>query len=220
MHKLRYERVYDEITSRIKHGIYQPGEKLPRIEDLAKEFNVGTSSIREAIRILNQQKILRVKQGSGTYVHEEISNEPEVYIDQLENITFSQLIEARLIIEPRLAELAAKRATKEEGKELLSIAKEMNKKSEEHKNFLPEDMKFHDYICKLSKNELLAQMMQLISDLLLDSRRKTMKWEGMDEIASAYHILIAHAIEDNEPEKAKELMEQHIKELYKRDNIS
>src|SRR5690625_1782362 len=79
MHKLRYERVYDEITSRIKHGIYQPGEKLPRIEDLAKEFNVGTSSIREAIRILNQQKILRVKQGSGTYVHEEISNEPEVY---------------------------------------------------------------------------------------------------------------------------------------------
>lgn len=213
MKKLRYEKVYDAIKDRIKNGIYLPGEKLPRLEDLSKEFGVSISSVREAVRIFNKQKILTVRQGSGTFVRDDLSNTPAEQIDFLENASFNQLAEARLIIEPELAALAAEKATEDEVKKLLSLAEQMKFKADAGKDFLKEDLDFHFLIADICKNEILSQMIYVISDLLIDSRRKTMKWEGMDQKASAFHILIAQAIAQKNPTQARDLMRSHLSDI-------
>lgn len=82
--KLTYETVYDEIKRNIKEGHWKQGEQLPPLEQLSAELGVGISSVREAVRILGKQKILRIEQGRGTYVESELTETPEHRLDFLE----------------------------------------------------------------------------------------------------------------------------------------
>jgi GntR family transcriptional repressor for pyruvate dehydrogenase complex len=74
-------------------------------------------------------------------------------------------------------------------------------------------MRFHELIAKASHNEIMYRMLEMISDLLIDSRRKSMKWEGMDEKASSYHFLIAQAITQSNPTQARALMKCHLEDM-------
>ncbi len=211
--KLRYEVVYDEIRLRIKNGYWKINERIPTIEDISKELNVGVSSVREAIRILEKQGILLIQQGSGTYVGKQLESTPSEQFDFLENASFVQLLEARLVIEPELSSLAALNANDQQKQAILHNAQTMQKKVRQKQDFLKEDIEFHHLIALASGNHILVQMLQLMSDLLLDSRRKTMKWNGMDEKAVSYHVLIAHSIVESQSDQAKILMKNHIEDM-------
>lgn len=211
--KLTYETVYDQIRQNIKDGVWKRGEQLPPLEQLSVELGVGISSVREAVRILGKQKILRIEQGRGTYVDNELSDTPGHRLDFLERATMLQLTEARLIVEPELAALAAEKATAEEAEAILESAEAMKRKIEQKRDFLKEDMLFHELIAKASHNEIMYHMLDRIGDLLIDSRRQSMKWEGMDEKASSYHFLIAQAIVQRNPTQARTLMKCHLEDM-------
>ncbi|ULL19608.1 FadR family transcriptional regulator [Paenibacillus sp. H1-7] len=211
--KLTYETVYDQIKQNIKEGVWKQGEQLPPLEQLSAELGVGISSVREAVRILGKQKILRIEQGRGTYVDNELSDAPANRLDFLERATMLQLTEARLIVEPELAALAAEKASAEEAQAILEAAEAMKRKIEKKRDFLKEDMLFHELIAKASHNEIMYHMLDRIGDLLIDSRRQSMKWEGMDEKASSYHFLIAKAIIERNPTQARTLMKCHLEDM-------
>jgi GntR family transcriptional repressor for pyruvate dehydrogenase complex len=212
--KLTYEVVYDELKHRIQDGVWKPGERLPTIEELSIQLNVGISSIREAVRILNKQKILRVEQGRGTYVREEIpEGATKDHLAFLENASWVQLTEARLVIEPQLAGMASVKASQAELDALVANARLMQKKVKNGLDFLKEDMEFHRLIAKASHNEVLYNMLEVIGDLLLDSRRHTMRIPGMDDKAAAYHTLIADAIAQRNQQQAIDLMRLHIQDM-------
>lgn len=211
--KLTYETVYDQIKQNIKDGVWKQGEQLPPLEQLSAELGVGISSVREAVRILGKQKILRIEQGRGTYVEQDLSATPATRIDFLERATMLQLTESRLIIEPQLAALAAKKATEDEAAAIMEMAQVMKRKVEKGQDFLKEDMRFHELIAKASQNEIMYRMLEMITDLLVDSRRKSMKWEGMDEKAASYHFLIAQAIVQRNPTQARDLMKCHLEDM-------
>lgn len=211
--KLMYESVYDEIRLRIKKGYWKINERIPTIEEISKELNVGVSSVREAIRILGKQGILLIQQGRGTYVGKQLESTPSEQFDFLENASFVQLLEARLVIEPELSSLAALNATDQQKQAILHAAQTMQKKVRQEQDFLKEDIEFHHLIAVASGNHIVVQMLQLMSDLLVDSRRKTMKWKGMDEKAVSYHLLIAHAIKESQADQARMLMKNHIEDM-------
>nr|WP_275901187.1 FCD domain-containing protein [Paenibacillus periandrae] len=211
--KLTYETVYDEIKRNIKEGHWKQGEQLPPLEQLSAELGVGISSVREAVRILGKQKILRIEQGRGTYVESELTETPEHRLDFLERATMLQLTEARLIIEPELAAMAADKATQEEAEAIVATADAMKRKVEKKRDFLKEDMEFHDLIAKASHNEIMYHMLDRMSDLLVDSRRKSMKWQGMNEKASSFHYLIAQSIVQRNPTQARALMKCHLEDM-------
>ncbi|MCM3716123.1 FCD domain-containing protein [Alkalihalobacillus oceani] len=214
MRKLMYESVYEEIKKRIKEGVWKEGEQIPTVQALSKELEVGASSVREAIRVLAKQNILKVEQGRGTYVMNDLKSGQENHgFTFLEDATMLQLTEARIIIEPELAALAAENATEEEVKSIMKAAHGMNRKRKQNKNFFREDMLFHYLIAKASGNYIIFQMLNKISDLLVDSRKRTMQMEGMDEKASHYHILIAEAIAQKNPSQARNLMKAHIDDV-------
>ncbi|MCS7461269.1 FCD domain-containing protein [Paenibacillus doosanensis] len=211
--KLTYETVYDQIKQNIAGGVWKQGEKLPPLEQLSAELGVGISSVREAVRILGKQKILRIEQGRGTYVQDDLSDKPGHRLDFLERATMLQLTEARLIVEPELAALAAEKATEAEAQAIVDAAEAMKRKMEKKQDFLKEDMLFHELIAKASHNEVMYHMLDRIGDLLVDSRRKSMKWEGMDAKASSYHYLIAQAIAQRNPTQARALMKCHLEDM-------
>ncbi|WP_248929822.1 FadR/GntR family transcriptional regulator [Paenibacillus hamazuiensis] len=211
--KLTYETVYEEIKRRIRSGEWKQGEKMPPLEQLSAELGVGISSVREAVRILGKQKILTIEQGRGTFVTDDLSDASHDRLDFLERASMLQLTEARLIIEPELAALAAEKATEEEAERIMATAMAMKKKVERGEPFLQEDMQFHEFIARAAHNDVMVHMMDRISDLLIDSRRRSMKWPGMHEKASSYHYLIARAIADRNPTQARVLMKSHLEDM-------
>ncbi|MBO9607427.1 MAG: FadR family transcriptional regulator [Paenibacillaceae bacterium] len=211
--KLAYEKVYDEMKRRIASGEWEPGSRLPTIEQLSALFGVGVSTVREAVRILGKQKIVRIEQGRGTFVSSELSASPPQLVDVLERASIRQLTDARLIVEPELAALAARHATAEAREAIVRDAEAMRRKAAAGRDFLAEDIRFHERIAAAAANEVLAGMMAHVNDLLLDSRRTTMKWPGMNEKASSYHMLIAQAIAGRDEERARTLMRLHLEDM-------
>jgi GntR family transcriptional repressor for pyruvate dehydrogenase complex len=81
------------------------------------------------------------------------------------------------ILETELAALAAERASDAEIQAIVRNSRKMKKKIKAGEDFLKEDIEFHDLIARTGKNQVLS----MIEDLFLDSRRRSMKWKGMDE---------------------------------------
>lgn len=81
--KAQYLKVIDKIKEKIFSGKIKIGDKLPPERDLAEEYKVGRPSIREAVRGLEILGLLEVKQGSGTYVRNNIE---KLMVDSLDII--------------------------------------------------------------------------------------------------------------------------------------
>lgn len=63
-----YERIYDEVRGKIQSGDWKPGEQLPKIEALAAAFDVGKTTIKTALRLLERDGWVRGQQGKGVFV--------------------------------------------------------------------------------------------------------------------------------------------------------
>ncbi|TLS53633.1 FadR family transcriptional regulator [Paenibacillus antri] len=213
MRKLAYEAVYDGIRYRIASGDWSVGSRIPTIEELSREFGTGVSSVREAVKILGKQGVLRIEQGRGTFVAQSLEEASGERLDALENATLLQLTEARLVVEPELAALAAVHGGADAKRAILDNASAMREKMARGEEFLREDLDFHRLIAVAAGNVVLREMMSVASDLLLDSRRRTMKWEGMDEKTIAHHQLIAYAIAEGRAETARSQMRSHLEDI-------
>jgi len=210
--KLIYEVVLDEMVRRVREGLWKPGERIPSIEELSAELNVGVSSVREAVRILGKQHVLVVEQGRGTFVNANLSADWDR--QRLpEPASWLQLTEARLVVEPELAAMAAERATTAEAEAILQCARAMQRKVRAGQPFVKDDIEFHERIADAARNEVLQRMIRLASEALVESRRRTMRMTGMDDKAASYHLLIASAIAERQPDRARELMRLHLADM-------
>src|ERR1700676_581237 len=114
------ETLIDQVTNKIKQDIaqhkYKAGEKIPAEPELMKLYEVGRSTIREAIKILSMTGVLRVQQGSGTFVNNGMQHET---IDQrLRRADFEEINAVRKLLEDEIVKLAAKNHTEQDLEEM------------------------------------------------------------------------------------------------------
>lgn len=64
----KYQTAYDEVVRRIRTGVYEPGQKLPPIRELAVDLSVGQSTLKSALMLLQKDGWTRGQQGDGVYV--------------------------------------------------------------------------------------------------------------------------------------------------------
>src|SRR5216117_3565728 len=125
---IKSTRIYEEIVRQVKQliaeGRLKSGDQLPPERDLAEKFVVSRTSVREALRALESLGFVEIRPGEGTFVRE---MSVEALIEPLALLMFSkreaigELFEARRLLEPAIAALAARRATPEEVKEMERI---------------------------------------------------------------------------------------------------
>src|SRR3990170_281010 len=109
------EVVLEQIQKLIAEGKLQPGDHLPSEMDLAEQFGVGRSSIREAMRVLQLVGVVEVIQGKGTFVREPGILPLMVDWSRIAEMgIIAEVMEARQFMEVLLAQLAAERATDED----------------------------------------------------------------------------------------------------------
>jgi len=209
---LIYETVLDELKRRVADGELRPGDQLPSVQQLSREFHVGVSSVREALRVLAATSVVRIEHGRGVFVSAQLPAVDELRerFTTTEAASLKHLIEARRIIEPEVAALAAQRATTAHIDQIWECARRMDRNFRAGRDWMEADLGFHAALCEAAGNPVIAGMLQRTNDLLIDSRRETMRDRAVSERACHFHLLIASAVADHKPLLARALMQEHM----------
>lgn len=212
------EQLYDYITA---HSM-RPGDKLPNEFKLAEQFGVGRSTVREAVKLLVSRNVLETRRGSGTYVKDLIpaDMDPLNLRSVQDKVALAMdLVDLRLILEPGIAELAAYNATEEEIRHLQELCDATEYKIENNLYYIQDDIDFHTYIARCSKNKVVEQLISIIETAVLMFVNITHR-QLMKETVTT-HRAITKAIADHDPIGARSAMTMHIafnrnliKEIY------
>ena len=164
--KLLGSQVEDALFAYILNEPVEVGQKIPNEFELAEQFGVGRSTIREAVKGLVSRGILEVRRGSGTYVVSTSSLEE----DPLGLSKFQdkyklalELFDVRLMLEPEIAALACEYASDEEREQLKKLCDEVEELYLTGKNHIKKDVEFHTYIAKCSRNRVVETLIPVIN---------------------------------------------------------
>ena len=112
-----HEQIVEQVQLLIEKGRLKHGDQLPPERELASIFKVSRHTVREAIRILEQKKILKSRPGSGTYIIlEDESSVVELLARAIfrEKNSLSEIFQFRELLKPQIAGLAAQNATQKD----------------------------------------------------------------------------------------------------------
>lgn len=217
---VRRTKIYAEVASQIHRlladGRVKPGDRLPPERELAEMFGVSRTSVRDAIRILEMHGLVEPRQGEGTVVKR---NPVEGVVSPLagalslsEDLT-ADLFDMRKILEPPLAQVAALRATNEDIEALEEILDKQAARVRAAEIAIDEDTAFHYRLATVSKNRVIPRVMDVIMDLLRDSRARSLQGARRAEKSLEGHRRIMEAIKQRDGEAAAVRMREHIEEI-------
>lgn len=208
-------KVIEYIRREIESRTLQSGDRLPPERDLARRLNVSRSTLRSAIGYLAAMGILRIRRGVGTFIADgppEFGKSSMSMMGALHDFQSWQMFEARLILESSLAALAAQRGQEGDFATLAEEVAEMFASSSDPTEYLIHDVRFHRTIARASGNPILAALMETVASALYDARRQTVENTTNLRDSAEIHREIYRAIRTRDGRKARELMEQHLRE--------
>lgn len=219
--RLAYQQVADELRAQIMAGLLRPGERLPAEPELGRMFGVSRGTIREALRVLVSQHLVETTRGvhGGSFV---AAPDPARLIEDLggtlgvlvmtPQLSVANLTEARVLLEPAAARLAAERAGPETA-EAVRVAARAPRDVRDPSGFA-RHIDFHSTVLMASGNPMLALMLQPVGEVLrtrLERARAHDRslWDAID----ACHHTLADAIGAGDGERAEQVMREHLLEL-------
>lgn len=221
------DAVAAQLESLVRSGHFGAEGKFPPERELAEQFGVGRSSMREAISKLETLGIISRSQGVGTFV----VNESEQSLQSISllsagSVTALELFEVRYSFEPAGAELSAERRTSKDIQELKAILKKANSPDLSPQEFVKLDFEFHNFIVKTTKNRLFQQLYQQLAPHHSIYSEKVISFQNRRERAHAGHLKILEAIEQQDGSRARKEAFTHlrfaerdlVKEISKLDN--
>lgn len=204
-------QVAERIVEYITNSDISEDNRLPNEETLAKMLNVSRSTVREAIKQLVSINVLYVVRGHGTYVSEKpgVVSDPFgfSFVRDKRKLVFD-LMEMRMVIEPKIAEFAAKRATESDIEQLELLAKEVEEQILAGKHHAQKDVELHVMIAHSSKNDVVSSIIPILNqsvNLFVEITRENLLQATIDS-----HREIIAAIKKHNPEKASAAMIHHL----------
>jgi GntR family transcriptional regulator, transcriptional repressor for pyruvate dehydrogenase complex len=216
---VRRNKVYEDVARQIERLILKklrPGDKLPSERELAETLAVSRSSIRDAIRSLELMGMVEPRQGAGTIVREISSNSlanPLLNALKRREEMISELLDFRKILEPALAARSATHASPDEVSEMEDILDRQERKLRDGENTIAEDSEFHYAVALASGNSVVLKVLDILMDLLRETRERTLQVEGRPQKSLAGHRRILAAIKRHDAEAAKAAMRRHIEDV-------
>lgn len=215
---VRRQKVYEAVAEQIERLIstkLNPGDKLPSERELAEMLQVSRGSIRDAIRSLELIGLVEPRQGAGTIVRanklESVKSIADALKQQQEMV--ADLLDFREMLEPPLAARAAKNATAQQLRVMEDILRRQERKMMTGDHGMVEDANFHYCIAHASGNRVVLKVLDLIMDLLKDTRQRALQVSGRPQRSLNGHRRILDAITRRDPEAAHAAMRLHIREI-------
>jgi DNA-binding FadR family transcriptional regulator len=214
----QYEQVAEQLRTLVVDGELQPGSRLPNEAVLAREFGVSRATLREALRSLAAQDLIRTAKGAGggSYVTlprvEHVSSFLRSSIALLadaNDVSLENLLEARELVEVPAARLAAERRRDDELVRLREAIPEKPLRLGPEQQFVY-NQDFHSIVIACCDNPLLAIASQPIFGVLQRNLARTKLGERFHRAVNEQHRSIAAAIEAGDAEAAGGDMHAHL----------
>jgi len=217
----QYEQVAEQLRTLVVGGTLQPGARLPNEEMLAREYGVSRATLREALRSLAAQDLIRTSKGAGggsyvtspsvegvsSFLHSSLAMMADANHVSLEN-----LLEARELIEVPAARIAAGRRRDDELERLRETIPDEPLRLGPEKQFVY-NQDFHSLVIECCGNALLVIAAQPIFGVLQRNLARTKLGERFHRAINDQHRSIAAAIEAGDADAAGDEMHAHLEFL-------
>jgi DNA-binding GntR family transcriptional regulator len=196
-----YQQIQESIKEAIFNGIYKPGDRIYEAQ-IAKQYGISRSPVREAIRVLINEGLLITDEKSQITVYKpSLGDVLEIY-------------ECRISLESAAAALAATRATNEQLLELEKCLEEtaeaINK--EKLEMIVESNARFHYLTVQFSGNKRLMKLVESLNSLINYYRVLNIQGPNRAETILKGHTEIFQAIKERNPEKASSNLKAHTQE--------
>lgn len=210
------QAIADRIRALILNGTLPPARPLPAERLLAERFKVSRGSVRDALRLLETIGLLETRHGQGTFPQ-------ELDVDRLvaplaSILTYrrdlrDELVDVRRMFEPAVARVAATRVSDEDLADLQRILDTQRRKLKTGGSAIVEDTAFHAVLARATRNRVVMGIMATLNDLLIESRKLTLKQKGRPERSIQGHQAVVSALRRRDPEAAARAMHTHIDQI-------
>lgn len=206
------EAVAEQIGNLIASGNLKPGDRLPTETELLKQFGVGRSTVREALKSLAMAGLIETRRRGGTFVTENYTgflNDRLNWATVFSDREFQDIMEVRIALESQAAALAAKRITPAGKLELANIVDSLETSLDDPERAASYDLKFHVAVAKASENPILVNLIHSIRNLIQEYIR--VGYTNQPDLTDySEHRQIYHAIDAGDPERASRVMTWHL----------
>jgi GntR family transcriptional repressor for pyruvate dehydrogenase complex len=206
-----YEQLVEELIQFIEAESVGIGELLPPERELAEQLGVSRATLSQALVALEVLGVIDVHHGTGATVISRPSLATVIRGLREHSSRLPDIIEARRTIEVRLAELAADRRTDEDMRLIDEALQSMADEIADGARGVNGDELFHGAVTAAAHSPVLAQMMGLIHEMILESRIESLGQPGRPQQSLKSHRTIAEAIRGRAPEAAASAMENHLR---------
>lgn len=207
------DEVAQRVAQMIQGGEYEPGDRLPSINEMADRFGVGHPTLREALKKLEVLGTVEIKHGSGVYVKSDrdvlLMSNP-IFSGDVSRDMMLDLIEARIPIEIRSVVKAARNATDEDVARMEELLEEAGRNLEDGEALNQTNMAFHREMAVASGNTVLAQLLEVLSNLFEQEQRTLLDIHGSRDKDHAEHLAILEAVREGDEDLAEERMREHL----------
>ncbi|MEA4952589.1 MAG: FadR/GntR family transcriptional regulator [Aminivibrio sp.] len=212
--KNRSDVIFEKLQELIGDGQWKPGDRFPTEMELTRLFNVGRSTVREALNHLKTSNLIQVVPGRGTFVTEPLGVEHQILSRHIPDSATAQelfnIIEFRICIEPSTAYLAAERISGPQKKRLLSIAGAVDNEELSPAEFAETDIAFHIFLAEITGNPLCVEIMNYLHTFFYKQQIVTSLISARKKAAAQSHIAIAKAVAAHNAKTAEKEMRAHL----------
>ena len=212
-----YEQIVQQIEESILKGELSEGSQLPAERDLAKQFGVSRTAVREAIKALQEKGLVDAFPGRGTFVTNGTSNSMRRYLDRIiksgEPDGWAYVVEMREILEPEIAALAAARATDQDLATMREAVEVMDNSRQDSDVFIEADLDFHLALAEAAGNPIVLSLIDSIVGLLREQRLRIFRIVGGPQRGQHHHRRILEAIERHDAPGARAAMQAHLSQV-------
>jgi GntR family transcriptional repressor for pyruvate dehydrogenase complex len=212
-----YEQIVLQIEDSIRKGELSEGSQLPAERDLAKQFGVSRTAVREAIKALQEKGLVDAFPGRGTFITNGTANSMRRSLDRIiksgEPGGWAYLVEVREILEPEIASLAAIRADDQDLAAMREAVEVMDNAARDSDAYIEADLDFHLALAEAAANPIVLSLIDSIVGLLREQRLLTFRVQGGPERGQQHHKRILEAIMRHDPQGARAAMQAHLSQV-------
>ena len=217
-----FEEAADQIAEKVRTGELRTGDRLPGERSLAAQMEISRPTLREAVKVLVEAGVLEVRRGPGGGMYVATDVVPTDLVRHSASLRLAEIaavLEARRMLEPRVAQLAAERATEDDFEAMERSIEAMRRivdggwHQRHEDRFLQLDVQFHLALARAAGNATVETLMRILLRQLEIARDMAMHVPLIPEWTIGIHERTLAALRSGEPEEVEAVMDEHLGQL-------
>jgi GntR family transcriptional regulator, transcriptional repressor for pyruvate dehydrogenase complex len=219
-----YQRIVEQVEEALARGDLAPGQRLPSERELVAQFAVSRSTVREALRVLESNGVVRSRPGDPNgpeilpFSHSALRKQM-VRLARVDELTLSELIGFRMIMDGAAIQVASRLRTPEQLAEMEETLIAMREAIDvDFAAFSEADLAFHDVIARISRNSLIQTCNEVVRGVVLglisDKIAHAPNSRALMLESLHHHSEVVEAIRDGDGHAAARLARQNMYDYY------